>query len=330
MKTYKDYALFDIHLHLDGALSSKIVIEIAKKEGIKLPTYNEKELNHYLMVPKDCKSLNEYLERFDLPNLVLQTKQGLTMLTNDLLERLSKQGLKYVEIRMAPQLSTNNGLTQDEVVETLLKVINSSQEVHSIKSNLILCLMRGADKEKNIETVKVAKKYLGKGVVALDLAGAEALFPNEQHFEEFKLAKSLNIPFTIHAGEASGYKSVDSALDMGAIRIGHGIHSLENMDTIARLVQNNIPLEICPTSNLDTKTIKTLNDLRLKELLKYGIRVTINTDDPTVSNTTLRDEYSLLEEMGLSIEQTRKIAENTIDASFLSENEKQNLKKYLD
>lgn len=329
MKTLKDYALFDIHLHLDGALSSKIIIEVAKHEGLTLPTYDEKELNKYLMVPKDCKSLNEYLERFDLPNVILQSKYGLEMATNDLLQRLSKQGLKYVEIRMAPQLSTNNGLSQDEVVETLLKVINSSQEVHSIKSNLILCLMRGSTKEKNIETVKTAKKYLGKGVVALDLAGAEALFPNELYKEEFELAKSLGIPFTLHAGEASGYQSVESALDMGAVRIGHGIHSLENMDTVARLVQNNIPLEICPTSNMDTKAIKNLNDLRLKEFLKYGVKVTINTDDPTVSNTTLKEEYELLEQMGLTVEQAKEIALNTLNASFLSEKEKENFKILL-
>lgn len=330
MKTYTDYALFDIHLHLDGALSSEIIIKIAKEEGIKLPTYDAIELNRYLSVPKNCESLNEYLEKFDLPNLVLQTKYGLKEATNDLLARLAKQGLKYVEIRMAPQLSTAKGLSQDEVVKTLLEVINSSQEVHSIKSNLILCLMRGADKEKNIETVNVAKKYLGKGVVALDLAGAEALFPNEQHFEEFSLAKGLGIPFTIHAGEASDYKSVESALDMGAVRIGHGIHSIENLDTVSRLVKSSIPLEVCPTSNLDTKAVKTLNELRLKEFIKYGVTITINTDDPTVSDTSLKDEYALLEEMGLSVEQAREFALNTINSSFLSEEEKKKFRKYLD
>ena len=149
MKNFEDYALFDIHLHLDGALSSEIIIKIAKEEGIELPTYEPRELDKYLMVPKDCKDLNEDLERFDLPNLVLQTKYGLKEATNDLLDRLAKQGLKYVEIRMAPQLSTAKGLSQDKVVETLLEVINKSEKVHSIKSKLILCLMRGASKEKN-------------------------------------------------------------------------------------------------------------------------------------------------------------------------------------
>ena len=330
MKSFEDYALFDIHLHLDGALSPEVIIKIAKEEGIELPTFDPVELKYYLAVPKDCKSLNEYLERFTLPNLVLQTRYGLKEATSDLLERLAKQGLKYVEIRMAPQLSTDKGLTQDEVVETLLEVINKAQEVHSIKANVILCLMRGASKEKNLETVRIAKKYLGKGVVALDLAGAEALFGNELYTEEFALAKSLGIPFTIHAGEASGFESVESALDMGAIRIGHGIHSLDNKPTIYRLIVNKIPLEICPTSNLDTKTIKTLDDLRLKDFMNYGVIVTINTDDPTVSDTTLKDEFKLLEQMGLSIEDAKQIALNTINSSFLTELEKEQLKQYLE
>lgn len=329
MKTFLDYALFDIHLHLDGSLSAEAIIKIAKKEGITLPTYDEKELQKYLSVDKNCQSLNEFLEKFGLPNLVLQTKYGLKEATEDLLKRLAKQGLKYVEIRMAPQLSTDKGLTQEEVVKTLLEVINKSQEVHSIKSNLILCLMRGASKEKNFETVEVAKKYLGKGVVAIDLAGAEALFPNELYKAEFEYAKSLGVPFTIHAGEASDYKSVESALDIGAVRIGHGIHSIQNLETLNRMIENKIPFEICPTSNLETKAIDSLHDLRLKELLKYGAIITINTDDMTVCGTTLKDEFKLLEEMGLSLEQAHQIALNTINSSFLSEEEKENLRLFL-
>ena len=329
MKTFEDYALFDIHLHLDGALSSDAIIKIAKEENITLPTYDPIELRKYLEVPKDCKSLNEYLEKFDLPNLVLQTKYGLKEVTNDLLERLSKQGLKYVEIRMAPQLSTNKGLSQKEVVETLLEVINKSQEVYSIKANLILCLMRGADHIKNMVTVEVAKEFLGKGVVALDLAGAEALFPNNMYLEEFELARKYGIPFTIHAGEASDFHSVESALNMGAVRIGHGIHSIQNEETMNRLVESKIPLEICPTSNLDTKAIASLKDLKLDEFMKRGVIVTINTDDPTVSNTTLKEEYKLLKKMGLSVKDAKQIALNTINSSFLSQTEKELFKQFV-
>ena len=180
---YKKYAIVDLHLHLDGSLSAKAILEVARKEGIKLPTGNEEELNKYLMVPEDCKSLNEYLERFSLPNLVLQSKEGIEICTLDLLKRLADDGLKYVEIRMAPQLSTDNGLSQEEVVDTLVKTMGKAANF-GISSNLILCMMRGNNlKEKNLETIKVAKKFLGHGVVAMDLAGTEGLFPNEM-FDE--------------------------------------------------------------------------------------------------------------------------------------------------
>ena len=137
---YKKYAIVDLHLHLDGSLSAKAIIEVAHKERIKLPTENEEELNKYLMVPENCQSLNEYLERFALPNLVLQTKFGLETCTLDLLKRLADDGLKYVEIRMAPQLSTDKGLTQEEIVDTLVKTMGKAKNF-GISSNLILCMM---------------------------------------------------------------------------------------------------------------------------------------------------------------------------------------------
>ena len=326
---YKKYAIVDLHLHLDGSLSAKAIIEVARKEGIKLPTENEEELNKYLMVPENCQSLNEYLERFALPNLVLQTKFGLETCTLDLLKRLADDGLKYVEIRMAPQLSTDKGLTQEEAVETLIKTLGKAENF-GISSNLILCMMRGDNtKQKNFETIAVAKKFLGRGVVAMDLAGAEGLFPNEMFDEEFKLINKMSIPLTIHAGEASGAESVKSALKYGASRIGHGIHSIEDKSVLKELKDKNIFLEVCPKSNLDTKTISKYEDLPLKEFANHGIKVTINTDDMTVSNTTLKQEYETLAKMGFKEKDLKQFAINTIEASFASKELKQNLLNLL-
>ena len=322
---YKKYAIVDLHLHLDGSLSAKAIIEVAKKEGIKLPSENEDELNKYLMVPENCQSLNEYLERFALPNLVLQTEYGLETCTLDLLKRLADDGLKYVEIRMAPQLSTDKGLTQEKVVEILVKTLEKAKNF-GILSNLILCMMRGSNtKETNLETIHVAKKFLGRGVVAMDLAGAEGLFPNETFDKEFELIKKLGIPLTIHAGEADGANSVQSALGYGATRIGHGIHSTENEKVLNELKKKNIFLEVCPKSNLDTKTISKYEDLPLKEFINHGIKVTINTDDMTVSNTTLKQEYETLVKMGFKEKDLKQFAINSIEASFAD----QKTKKYL-
>lgn len=322
---YKKYAIVDLHLHLDGSLSAKAIIEVARKEGIKLPTFDEEKLNIYLMVPHNCGSLNEYLERFSLPNLVLQSKQGLEICTLDLLKRLKKDGLKYVEIRMAPQLSTDKGLTQEEVVETLVKTIKIAEK-SGIFSNLILCMMRDQNtKEKNLETIKVAHKFLGRGVVAMDLAGAEGLFPNEMFDEEFKLINKLGIPLTVHSGEASGASSVKSAIKYGAVRIGHGIKSIEDDSVIKELVEKGITLEVCPKSNLDTKTISKYEDLPLKDLIKKGVKISINTDDMTVSNTTLKQEYETLARLGFNEKNLQEFAVNSINCSFASDKIKQYL-----
>ena len=326
----KNYAIVDLHLHLDGSLSPEIIIEIAKDEGITLPTFNSIELRKYLEVPPTCQSLNEYLTKFDLPNLVLQSKNGLYKATMDLLKREANDGLKYIEIRMAPQLSTLKGLTQKEVVESILAAIKDGKNQYGIKSNLILCLMRNdKNKKDNLETINIAKEFLNKGVVALDLAGAEVLFPNEMFYEEFDIARDLNIPFTIHAGEASNSESVVTALSMGAKRIGHGIHAIEDDKVVEFLSKNKIPLEICPKSNLDTKAIKSFNELPIKEFLKKNVLVTINTDDMTVSNTTLKNEYKILKDIGLNEKELLQIANNSIDSAFISDEEKDELKKYL-
>ena len=326
----KKYALVDLHLHLDGSLSPEIIIEVAKEEGIKLPTFNAKELRHYLEVPANCASLNEYLERFDIPNLVLQTKNGLRKCMLDLLRREAEAGLKYVEIRMAPQLSTAKGLNQDEIVATLIEASKEGFEKYHIKSNLILCLMRMPNNMmENLKTIEVARKYLGKGVVAIDLAGAEALYPNENFAPLFELARNLKIPFTIHAGEASGASSVKSAIKLGASRIGHGVHSIEDESVIKMLVDKKIPLEICPKSNLDTKTVSSIEDLPIREFLNKGVMVTLNTDDMTVSNTNLINEYKLLKGIGYKEDELKTLASNTIKAAFISDKEKEELLSYL-
>lgn len=327
---YKKYAIVDLHLHLDGSLSAKAIIEAAKAEDISLPSYNEDELNKLLMVPKNCGSLNEYLERFDLPNLVLQTEKGLEICTLDLLNRLAKDGLKYVEIRMAPQLSTNKGLSQEKVVETLLKTMKIAEK-SGIFSKLILCMMRGNNThKKNFETIKVASKYIGKGVVAMDLAGAEALFPNEMFGDEFNEINKIGLPLTIHSGEAADASSVSSALSFNPQRIGHGIHSITDEKVVNELVKRNVCLEICPKSNLDTKAISKYEDLPIKEFMKKGVKVTINTDNMTVSNTTLKQEYETLAKLGFSEAELKEIALNSINFAFCDDDLKTFIKSFIE
>lgn len=327
---YEKYAIADLHLHLDGSLSAKAIIEVAKKENLTLPTYDEAELRKYLEVPENCESLNEYLKRFDLPNVALQSEYGINHCTLDLLKRLSEDGLKYAEIRMAPQLSTLKGLSQEDVVRIMIASLKEGEQKYRIKSNLIVCMMRGTDThKKNFETIEIAKKYYGDKVVALDIAGAEALFPNELFEKEFAQAKKYDLRLTIHAGEAAGAKSVKSALNFKADRIGHGIHAIEDKKVVEMLKLSGICLEICPKSNLDTKAINSYNELPIREFMKAGVRVSINSDDMTVSNTSVKKEYETLSKLGFTENELKELCLNTIQYSFADNDTKEYLKKFI-
>lgn len=305
--------LVDLHLHLDGSLSVDIIRKLADVQQILL-TESDAELQKKLQVEEGCTSLNEYLTKFDFPLTFLQTKEGIAESVFLLQEELKKEGISYAEIRFAPQLHLQKGLTQDEVVESAVKGLERSD----IPAALILCCMRGREvREQNMETVRMAGKYLGKGVCALDLAGAEALFPTEDYEREFVLAKELGIPFTIHAGEAAGPESVRRAVAFGAKRIGHGVRAHEDAELMKELAEKGIVLELCPTSNLNTAIFSDIKEYPLRKLMDAGVRVTINTDNRMVSNTTLEKEYILLKEtFSLTQMEVETLMKNGAEASF--------------
>ncbi len=283
-----------LHLHLDGSLRPETVAEWLGEDL--------EEVKQKLMVDKDCRDLNQYLEKFDLPSRVLQTKENIERATYELFEDLAKQNVIYAEVRFAPSKHLTEGLSYEEVVESAIHGMNRAKEYFRIDGNLILCCMRGDNnKEENIETVKVAKEYLGKGVCALDLAGAEALFKTENFEDIFEIARKNNIPFTIHAGEAEGPESIKKALEFGAKRIGHGVRCIEDKDLMGSLAQEGIALEVCPISNLQTQAVQGKHPI--EELYRKGISVTISTDNNTVSNTDIFAEYEwILENTDLTID----------------------------
>ena len=308
---YENYGLIDLHLHLDGSLSLSSVRELAAMQGIEIEK-DDAALLQKLQVGPDCKDLNEYLEKFDFPCSLLQTEAAITKSVANLCAELAAQGMIYAEIRFAPQLHLLKGLDQGRVVAAAAAGLDQEK----FKANLILCCMRGSDNhEANLETVRVAKEWLGRGVCAVDLAGAEALFPTENFEDLFALAAELGVPYTIHAGEACGPESVWTALKFGARRLGHGIRSVEDGALVARLAAEGITLELCPTSNLNTSIFNSMEDYPLRRLMDAGVKVTVNTDNMMVSGVTLALE---LEKLGLTREERRLLAENAADASFAS------------
>lgn len=316
----------DIHLHLDGSMSVEMIKELARTQDMPLP-YTDDELKNLLQVSEDCSDLNEYLEKFPFPLLFLQTKEGLSKSVELLCEELHECGVIYAEIRYAPQLHCDQGMTQRDAIEAAIDGTKNSP----IPVRLILCCMRGDDNhEKNVETVNLAAEYLDKGVGAIDIAGAEALFPTENFADLFELARQKNIPFTIHAGEAAGPASVYKALEFGARRIGHGVQSEQDEKLMEKHKNEGIILECCPTSNINTAIFKSLEEFPYRTFMEKGVRFTINSDNMSVSNTNVKKEFIALNNV-FSIKRTEmlQLLNNSIDAAFITDAEKTQLKKKI-
>jgi adenosine deaminase len=308
--------LCDLHCHLDGSITVPIALELAQLQNISLPTTDYTELENLLSVPDTCKNLSDFLKCFNLPLSLMQTEEGISEAVRLVCENLKEQNLDYAEIRFAPQLHTEKGLSQVEVVKAALEGLKKTD----FHANLILCMMRGENThDANLETVEIAKNLLVRdgGIVAVDLAGDEAHFPLSDYQMEFSCAAAWNIPVTIHAGEAAGCDSVWDAVECGALRIGHGIRAIEDDELLDELIDEDIVLEICPTSNRITKAFPDMKKYPLVELIKRGVRVTINTDDMAICRTTLQDEYNYIQkEFGITDSQKYSLMQNAWDAAF--------------
>ena len=302
---------------------------MASMQGITLPK-EDRELAKQLTVPNDCESLNDFLKCFALPLSLMQTEEGLCEAVRLVADNIRSQGVIYAELRFAPQLHTESGMLQEEIVKAALAGISQTD----LKVNLILCLMRGEGNESaNEETLELAKKYLVEdgGVVAVDLAGAEALYPTADYGDLFAKAKEYGIPFTIHAGEADGAESVRLAVSYGARRIGHGVRSYEAPDVVRLLKECDVTLEMCPTSNRQTHAVEDMSGYPLMDYLNEGIKVTLNTDDMGIENITLADEFRYMEELfGLNYDQKKLILENAVNAAFTTNEVKDWLREELE
>lgn len=304
----------ELHLHLDGALSIGLACKIS---GLSF-----KEVFDKMVVPFECNNLGEYLKRFEFPISLMQTKENLELVAMDLVNRLASQNVIYAEIRFAPMFHTNYGLSYDEIIEAVLRGLKSNSKV---KTNLILCLMRGGSQFDNLKTIDTAYKYLGKGVGGIDLAGDEKKYPLEDYELFFDLAKKRNIPFTIHAGEVLE-EEVHVALSLKTKRLGHGIMAINNEDLLSELKDNNVLLEVCPTSNIHTNVVDNYINHPIKRLYEKGILVSISTDNPSISNVTLTEEYiELYKNFHFTLDDFKIMNTNAIKSAFLSDNEKDTL-----
>lgn len=309
----------EIHVHLDGSTRVKTISELS---GISV-----EDVKKEMIAQDTCHDLNDYLTKFKLPIDALHTKESLIRVSRELVEDLEDDGVMYAEVRFAPILHINP-LSLGEVVEAVLEGLGKG----NIKVKLLLCMMRNASYEENKKVIDLAKKYMNAGVVGIDLAGAEALFKTENFKELFEYARNIGVPFTIHSGEADGASSIKSALSFQTTRLGHGVRLIEDNNLLTEFVEKNILLEVCPSSNIQTRVFDKYSDHSIYELYKKGVKVTVNTDNRTVSNITLTEEYEkLMNAFSFQLDDFKRMNLNAIDGLFLSREEKEKIKEqYLE
>ena len=319
-KDFLNRPKIDLHCHLDGSLVLKSMSEILGRE------ISEEEIQ----VSDHCTSLAEYLQKFDLPISCIQTEAGLKKSAKDFLLNLQKDHVKYIEARFAPFFSCGEGLSYRQVMESVLDGFKEASEECGILYQVIACNMRHLDEETNIRMMRECREFLGEGLCAIDLAGDEAGMPNALFGNLFEEAKRLDYPYTIHAGECCSVQSILDAVEMGAKRIGHGIAMMGNLEVQKVLAGKGIGVEMCPISNYQTKALQPEDVYPIREFAKTGVMVTVNTDNRTVSNTSITKEMEFLNErFGISEEELYLYQMNAVDVAFCDEALKHEIWKAL-
>ncbi|MDR0364324.1 MAG: adenosine deaminase [Bacteroidales bacterium] len=309
----------EIHCHLDGSMRISTIMELARQQKVRLPADNERDLRRILEAGMNVSSLTEYLKLFDITLSVLQEADALTRATYELGEDCTSENVRYLEIRFAPILHTQKGLRLNEVINAVLKGKEQAEQDFNIKIGIIISSIRHNDPQESLISAELAVAYKNSGIVGFDLAGAEQNYPVKDHQEAFQLINNNNINITVHAGEAYGPESIHQAIHLvNANRIGHGTRLRENGDLLNYVNDRRIPLEMCITSNLQTKAVKNIQDHPFRFYLDLGLRATVNTDNRLISSTTLTDEYMLaINSFNLEIKEVVTLILNGFKSAFL-------------
>lgn len=325
----------ELHDHLDGGLRVSTIIGLAKKEGIELPSYDEKELRDWFIRGCRQKSLPLYLETFQYTTAVMQTKENLERIATEAIEDLHEENVVYAEIRFAPALHTAKGLSLEEVVTSVLSGLDKGREKTGVQYGLILCAMRNENPSLSLRIAELAVAFSDRGVVAFDIAGDEDGNPPKDHIGAFEYIRKQNFNITIHAGEAFGLESIWQAIQIcGAHRIGHGVRLIEDMQiqdgTITKLgslsqfvLDRRIPMEMCLTSNVGTGAAESYEKHPFPIFFKNNFRVFLCSDNRLMSDTNLTKEMTIAaEKYNLTFRDLEKISVNAMKSSFIHHNER--------
>lgn len=317
----------DLHCHLDGSLRLETILDLAQKQKVKLPADTVDGLKRAMHAGDLCDSLEDYLTAFDVTLSVMQTEESLFRTAYELAMDAAAENVRYLEVRYAPVLHQQKGLRLTAVVESVLEGLRQAKRETGIKSGVIICGIRHINPQNSLRLAELCVAYKNKGVIGFDLAGAEYDFPAKDHKEAFQLILDNNVNCTCHAGEAYGPDSIAQALHgVGAHRIGHGTRLREDGDLLNYVNDQRIPLEVCLSSNVQTRAVTDLASHPLRFYFDYGLRVTINTDNRLITDTTVTKELVLANKvLGFSLEEITTLLISGFKSAFLPYREKTDL-----
>ena len=324
-----------LHDHLDGGLRPETIIELAKDlRYTKLPTKDAGELAEWFHRGANKGNLVDYLQGFEHTAAVMQTKEALERVAYEMMEDMKNDNICYVETRFAPVFHTQNGLWYEDIVSAVLEGLERGRKDFGVGYGLILCGMRNM--KNTLEIAELAVNFRNEGVVGFDLAGEEGGYPPKKHIEAFQFIQRANFNITIHAGEAFGKESIWQAIQWcGAHRIGHATHLIEDFtldkdgnvvgfgDLAQYVLDKRIPLEICLLSNVHTGAVDKIENNPFGLLFKEKYRVTLNTDDRLMSDTTMSKEFLVaIDVFNLNLEDLEKITLNSMKSAFIQYKER--------
>jgi adenosine deaminase len=317
----------DLHCHLDGSLRLGTILDLAARQRVKLPADDEAGLAKAIHKGERCADLVHYLKAFDITCSVLQTEEALERAAFELAEDAAAENVWHLEVRYAPVLHTRRGLSLARINDAVLNGLRRASKKYQMTTGVILCGIRNMDRRDSYRLAELAVAYKGRGVVAFDLAGGERGNPAKDHAKAFELIRENNMATTVHAGEAYGPASIKQALhDCGAHRIGHGTRLAEDGDLLAYVCDHRVPLEICLLSNVQTGVVDDLSRHPLRLYFDLGVRVSVNTDNRLITDTTATDElWRAHTELGFTLEELKILIVQGFKSAFLPYREKREL-----
>lgn len=321
----------ELHCHLDGSVRPNTLLELGREYGVAMPEATADALAHHMYV-RDARHLEDYLTRFDVTLGVMQSDRALERIAFELAEDAAAEGVRYIEVRYAPVLNQQWGMSLDEAVQAPLRGLARAQTMYGIVGRVIVCGLRHLSPDISLELARLAVSFQGKGVVGFDLAGGEAGHPASAHRAAFEHAREHGMFCTCHAGEGAGPESVADAVNTcGAQRIGHGTRLIEDPRLTDELAKRGIAIEACLTSNVQTRASKDYGSHPLRAYFDRGMCVTLNTDNRLMSGTTLTAEYAhAAKELHFNLDELCTLARNGFECAFLPTAEREALLANVD